>query len=141
MIKKVSRVIGFLLVVGLGLFLLLKFIKTSTLQEMQESLALELGVEIDNFPYPKAFPAGYFYTVLQQGDSRAKVHEIVKGYSMVYHCADYSEIYYYFSTEDNKALRFEILYDEFSKFKSLHTEDHDSRTIRISNCVEGKIED
>jgi len=108
-------------------------------QEKQEKLAKELGVNISDYPYPSAFPEGYYYAILSPDMSIKDVHTIVSGYEKVYHCKTYSEIYYYFSLDDKKSLRFEILYTEQGYFKEFRGEDDNSRTIRLDGCDQGLI--
>jgi hypothetical protein len=103
-------------------------------QEEQEALANLLGVEIQDYAYDSSFPLSYYAVVLETGTPINKVHEIVRGYEKVYHCQSYSEIYYYFSTEDDKALRFVIMYDEQLKISKIYGEDSDSRYIKTEDC-------
>jgi hypothetical protein len=116
------------------------------IRRQQETLAKELSVKIDDYPYRASFPIGYFYIALQPGMNVQEVHSIIRGYKKAYRCKSsgvnfyYSEIYYYFSLEDLKALRFIIFYNEEGGFKRLESEDDDSRTIRIgSDCELGVI--
>jgi hypothetical protein len=108
-------------------------------KEQQQNLARELGVTISDYPYPSAFPEGYYYVVLSTDMSIHDVHMTIMGYEKVYHCNTNSEIYYYFSLDDKKALRFEIIYDEQGLFKEFRGEDDDSRTIRLDGCEQGLI--
>jgi hypothetical protein len=111
----------------------------------QKDLANQLGIKITDYPYPKAFPEGYFYTVLKPGMTVDEVHHVVQDYEKVYRCrssADtrfYSEIYYYFSVKDQGALRFEVFYDQKEKFEKLQGEDNNSSTIRTDDCEIGLI--
>lgn len=123
------------------MFLVLLLVGCNTRHKQQEKLANSLGVQIEDYPYPSSFPNGYFYIKLQSGMTINEIHAIVQGYENVYHCGDYSEIYYYYSQEDNKALRFELLYDEQGRFKQLRGEDDDSRTIRTEGCMPGLIDE
>lgn len=108
-------------------------------QRQQENLAKEFGVRIDDYPFAEAFPEGYFYTILTTEMTINDVHEIVRGYELVYRCKYYSEIYYYYSSDDDKALRFEILYDDQGFIREFRGEDDDSRTIRVDSCEPGLI--
>jgi hypothetical protein len=107
----------------------------------QKDLANELGVSINDYPYRSSFPSGYFYSVLEPGMTLDEVHSIIMGYKKVLNC-DYRrrEVYYYFSTEDTKALRFEIVYDDNLKYWKFRGEDDDSRTIWTKSCEPGLIE-
>jgi hypothetical protein len=81
-------------------------------QTAQQKLAQQLGVRIEDYPYPIGFPSGYYYAVLKPSMGTAEVHTIIREYAAVYHCKQYSEIYYYYSQDEDRALRFEIFYDE-----------------------------
>jgi len=109
----------------------------------QRQLAKELGVKIDDYPSPYAFPDGYFYSVLKPGMTIGQVHNIVKGYRASYNCG-LDEVYYYFSDNDNRAIRFEVDYDyapvgDDYIFINLMTEDDNSRSIHIVGCVPGLL--
>lgn len=109
-------------------------------KRIQEDLAKQLGVKIGDYPYESSFPEGYFYTVLKPGMTINEVHQIVQGYEKVLHCEDIeTEIYYYFSSEDEIALRFAIIYDDQWKFWRLRGEDTNSPSIRIEGCKDGPI--
>jgi hypothetical protein len=109
-------------------------------QQDQIKLAHEIGVKIEDFPSPKAFPVGYYFTILQPGMTLDEVHKTIQGYEVVKNCRNTTEIYYYFSTNDEKALRFEVFYgiDKF-RFESLQGEDKNSKTIRTEGCLPGVI--
>ena len=114
-------------------------IYTSPRERMQLELAKELGVRIEDYPYRKSFPSGYFYTILQPGIPIAEVHNIVRGYEKVLHCGQRSEIYYYFSSELKDAKRFKLLYDGQGKYLDFEGEEDDSRTIHTYGCEPGQI--
>lgn len=105
----------------------------------QERLAEQLGVRIEDYTDPLLFPAGYYYTILKPGMNLNEVHNAIQGYEKVFHCGIYSEIYYYFSKDDSKAIRFVIVYDEEGKYRFIEGEEPDSRTIRLDGCVPGLI--
>jgi hypothetical protein len=104
-----------------------------------EQLASRLGVSIDDYPYPRVFPAGYFDSILEKGMSPSDVHQVVQGYATVWRCGDLRELYYYYSTDDDIALRFMIFYDQDKRFLRLQGEDDDSRTLRTDGCQEGLL--
>ncbi|HVN53757.1 MAG TPA: hypothetical protein VMT46_05455 [Anaerolineaceae bacterium] len=112
----------------------------------QDSLANELGVKVTDYPYQHSFPAGYFNEILKSGMTVDEVHKIIKGYEKAYRCRSpvetyyYREVYYYYSLEDTKALRFQVFFDKQEKFTRLEGEDDDSRTILIKDCELGIIE-
>jgi hypothetical protein len=120
--------------------LILPVLVTTPREKLQKELAIELGVEIQDYPYLHSFPSGYFHTVLKPGMTISEVHEIVRGYKKVLHCEDWAEVYYYFSTELEHAKRFMISYDE-GKFNRFQGEDDDSRTIWTDGCLPGLIEE
>jgi hypothetical protein len=106
----------------------------------QREMAQDYGVRIRDFPEPARFPLGYFYSVLKPGTSIQEVHQLVAGYEAVFACeARSSEIYYYFSQEDGRGLRFEIQYDGDLKFDSLGREDLNERTISLEGCTPGRL--
>ena len=112
----------------------------------QNSLANKLDVKITDYPYQSSFPAGYFNEVLKPGMTIGEVHRIINGYEKAYRCRSlletyyYREVYYYYSTEDTKALRFQIFYDKQEKYTRLEGEDADSRTILTNDCELGIVE-
>jgi hypothetical protein len=106
---------------------------------LQKVLGNDLGIQIGDTFNP-FFPIGYFDSVLKPGMDISEVHKNVIGYKKVFRCYWGEEIYYYFSSEDDKALRFEIFYDDLGKYKELRSEDQNSRTIRVDNCEPGLLE-
>jgi len=108
-------------------------------RRMQQQLAAQLGVEIDDYPYQSAFPDGYFYSALKPGMSIQEVHAIVRGYAKVLQCGDYAEIYYYYDTADTSAHRFRLFFDDDGNFEAFQGEDDDSRTIRTDGCAAGLL--
>jgi hypothetical protein len=108
----------------------------------QKKLAQSLGVEINDYPASYAFPVGYFHEILQPNMTLNEVHTIVRGYISVYNCG-YKEVYYYFSKNDNRAIRFEVIYkpadDGEYLFLKLQTEDDNSRSIHVEKCKSGLI--
>lgn len=108
-------------------------------EKMQEDLANELNIKIQDYLPSYSFPVGYFHAVLHSGMHIQDVHEIVKGYQKVLHCDMYSEIYYYFSTDDDEAERIEVFYDEDGFYQWLEGEDSNSRTIRTDGCEPGLL--
>lgn len=127
---------------GICLFIIMVSIvacTTNPYEKDQEELAKQLEVDLSDYRISD-FPVSYFSTLLQPGISIERVHEIVKGYSKVFSCGNYKEIYYYFHVEDSKAFRFIVLYDSNTlTFIKLDGEDSDSRTIRIEGCNEGLL--
>jgi hypothetical protein len=105
--------------------------------KQQQALAEQLGVKIEDYPYPRIFPHYYFSEILRTGMSPKEVHNIVKGYDEIFVCGDYKEIYYYFSRNDDKALRLQIFYDNDHKYVSLQGEDDNSRYIKTEDCIYG----
>jgi len=81
----------------------------------------------------------YYYSILQPGMNIEEVHGIIKGQKTVYFCGDLIEVYYFYSTDETEALRFEIFYDENGKYINLLGEDSNSRTINLDNCQLGQI--
>jgi len=112
-----------------------------TLENKKErDLAQRLGVDRDAYPENASFPTSYFYETLKPGiTTRKEVHEIVTEYELVLRCSWDSEVYYYYSKDDNKALRFEIWY-ESGKYYKISGED-DSYRINAESCVPGLLPD
>ena len=109
-------------------------------QKQQEELAKKLGVSIEDYPNPLVFPEGYYYSILKKGMSLEEIHSIIVGYQAVFHCGDNLEVYYFFDTRDDKALRFMVFINHQDKtFKELQGEDTNSRTISLYGCEEGVL--
>lgn len=106
----------------------------------QEKLATELGVNISDYPGPRSFPTGYFYTTLNSEMTVEEVHKIVKGYEKVLICTTPSEVYYYFSQDDTKALRFEIVYYR-GKYHDMLGEGDSAGRLSIEGCIPGQMID
>lgn len=106
----------------------------------QRQLAGELGVKPGDYPVPEMFPVGYFRARLQPGMPAAEVQTVVRGYEAAYRCdADGWDVYYYFSGDEARALRFVIAYDRDLHFEYLGTEDANQRTISIEGCIAGRL--
>jgi YD repeat-containing protein len=101
------------------------------LRNKQEVVAKSLEVNIEDYVYPMGFPIGYFYSVLKPGMPYDEVHSIVRGYEGGYRCYAFTEIYYYFSVDDNDAIRFRLTYDDQGRYTEMDGEDPDSRTLGL----------
>ena len=115
-------------------------------RQEQKTLAKELGVKISDYPGEGDFPIGYLEAKLNPGMTYEEVHQVIKGYTAVYSCglnSDFPwEIYYYFSTDDDKAIRYEVLYDIDGILLKTISEDPNSRTIhRGTDCIPGRLGD
>jgi hypothetical protein len=106
----------------------------------RKNLASELGVNLSDYPQ-LGFPVNYFYEVLKPGMSSEEVHKMVIGYKAVFLCDGDSELYYYFSTDDNKADRYLIVYDAKDQIKYTLGEDPNSRELQntVHNCNPGLL--
>jgi hypothetical protein len=109
----------------------------------RNTLAAELGVDLWSWPRPAAFPLGYFFSVLEEGMPRQKVHQIAKGYERVLRCGPDSrgftqEVYYFYSDRDDKALRMQIEYDAQGDLYRVQGEDSNSRVFSVRNCQPGR---
>jgi len=146
LVKKVEPPIFWMLMLvficlgGIVIWWILPVLINSPRERMQMELSKELGVEIQDYPYPSSFPSGYFRSVLKPGMSISEVHEIVQGYEKVVHCSNTREIYYYFSAELRDAKRFQLSYDE-GKYSRFQGEEDDSRTLHSDGCVSGLIQE
>ena len=107
-------------------------------EPQQKRLASDLGININDYPYPMYFPHGYYETKLSPGADIVKVHRIITGYSKVYKCRD-REVYYFFSSGEDYSLRIEVRYNDDLTVESINGEDEDSRTIWLGGCSEGLI--
>jgi hypothetical protein len=105
----------------------------------QQQLAAELGINPAEYPPARVFPYPYFAKVLQVGMTIQNVHAAVHGYKASYRCSPDKEIYYFLTTGDDTALRFEIYYDQERRFEKIVGEDDDSRTIRTEGCEPGLL--
>jgi hypothetical protein len=110
-------------------------------REPQAELAMELGIKVNDYPYPWDFPIGYFTTVIKSGMTYEEVHLIVRGYEQVFSCYESEEIYDYFGTTKEDRLRFEINYDKAGKYVYV-TEENQAEAINIpifNDCTEGLL--
>jgi hypothetical protein len=98
-----------------------------------------ISVSIEDYPSMLYFPYGYFYERLRRGTPISEVHRIVRGYRTSYACDGDREVYYYFSTGRNRALRFEIWYHERLQVIEVAGEDEDYRWISVDNCSPGLL--
>jgi len=126
-------------VLAISLLYISPSVKESNLRRKQEELAIILGVKIEDYPYQVDFPAGYFYSVLKTGMTYDQVHAIVRGYESVYRCYGINEIYYYFSNDDDTALRFRLVYDKQERYIELQGEDPNSRTLGLGPGCSGGL--
>lgn len=106
----------------------------------ERDLAQRLGIDIDAYPHISRFPKSYFLIVLKPDMTRKEVHEIVKEYEQVLHCRRSSEIYYYYSKNDAKALRFKVVYDFDGRYVKLMGED-DSTMLVDEGCAPGLLDE
>jgi hypothetical protein len=106
----------------------------------RKNLASTLGVKLSDYPQ-LGFPMNYFGEVLKPGMSSEEVHKIVIGYKTVFLCDGDSEFYYYFSTDDDKADRFLIVYDVKGKLDYKISEDPNSRSLQnsVDECKPGRF--
>jgi len=135
---------GILFITCLCLFLVVTLLickkEQNSYKDEQQKWAQKHGVKIEDYPYPAVFPVYYFVGNLKKGDSIEKVHDLLQDYEKVYHCDKDAELYYFFSSDNSKALRFVIIYDENIRYKSISTEDKNSGFLDTFGCVaEGAI--
>lgn len=124
-----------------GLFVWIRpLLVTTPREQMQQELAIELGVEIGEYPHPSNFPLGYFFTVLKPGMSISEVHKIVRGYKKALRCGETMEVYYYLGENIEDSVRFWIYYDEQGKFREFQGEG-DSGRRSTSWCSPGLQEE
>lgn len=103
----------------------------------QEKLAETLKVKIEDYPFPRKFPLGYFYSTLKPGMTPDEVHQIMKGYEKAYNCSN-TEMYYFYSQDEAAAERLFIFYSLNGLFEKMQSEDNNSPYwLRSSDCFEG----
>lgn len=107
-------------------------------QEKQETLAKTLGVDVNTNARSAPFPLGYFIGKLP-GSTLEEAHRLIQGYEAVYHCGGNIEVYYYYSTNDNDALRMQVGYDDDKRVIRADGEDSNSRVISIKGCPLGRL--
>lgn len=105
----------------------------------QKQVAIELGVDPQQVDQYKYFPLDYFMEALKPGMVRQEVHRIVRSYEKVFRCGQFTEVYYFYSASDSKALRMQIIYDEQGRYREIRGEDENSRTISVAGCQEGQL--
>jgi hypothetical protein len=119
--------------------------KNVALGNKQQELAATLQVKINNYIDPSGFPIGYFESVLIPGMTYEEVHKIVRGYTQVLNCIgndegvgknDDIEVYFYFSTEDTTAIKFDVWYEN-GKF--IHFTGYDSDAGGLVMNTKGAI--
>jgi len=140
--KRIGFITSLIILICLGLFLANRLftIRNSRIRlRLQENLAAELGVRIKDYPWETDFPEGYFFTILKPGMTIDEITALIKGYEKVYHCKTLSEIFYYFSSEETKALRFEVRFDDKGNYPTIIGEDPNSHTIFLDGCTPGWI--
>jgi len=135
----------------LSIFTLIALLLTSCietypreLREKQELMAQELGVKVNDYGPAIRFPWGYLRVRFIPGMSVKQVHQIIPKYEAVYRCKTDSipsEIYYFFSKDDDKALRIEVVYDEHKHYQFLRPEDKNSAKISVRNCEPGYLDE
>jgi hypothetical protein len=80
-----------------------------SLGKERKALADRWGVNVED--YGMYFLLDYFRDKLHEGMPIDEVHAVMKAYERVFHCGYDAEIYYYYSSDDNLALRIEVLYE------------------------------
>jgi hypothetical protein len=132
-------IISIIFILAASYLIVVPMTKQDALKEKQEALAKSLGVKIQD--YAGTFPTNYFYAVLKPKMTLDEVHGIVRGYERVSNCWGTAELYYYFGTDKNDAIRFMLHYDEQGYFVRLEGEEPDSRTLGVSSgCPDGLLE-
>ena len=121
------------------LFVCVRYINTGIQDRKERDLAQRLGIDRDAYPDNESFPTSYFYKTLKPGITTIKeVHEIVREYELVLQCYRGSEVYYYYSKDDDETLRFEIWYDFDGKYSKILGE-NDSYRINTESCGPGLL--
>jgi len=111
-------------------------------KQMQNDLAAKLGVKIEDYQPEEYFPDSYFWSVLKPGMDISEVHKIVIGYEKVFRCDNFFEIYYYFSSDYEKALIFSILYNDLGKYYDMRMDEEGiHRPAPMDRCEPGLLEE
>jgi hypothetical protein len=108
----------------------------------QQELAMTLAVDINDYPYPKSFPGGYYDRLLNAGMSSEKVHSIIKGFSSVYHCEGFNnnqEIYYFFGDNETNAIVWLVFYDNNKLYEERSESFPGDQTIGGYACSPGLL--
>jgi hypothetical protein len=138
-----KRKISFVLAIAVAtsvLILGMKVYYDMSFRMEQAELAEHLGDDVEGyFPAP-SFPKNYFYSTLKPGMTKATVHKIVVEYKAVFTCSKFSELYYYYSVNNSKAVRFKIIYDFDEKYYKIMGED-DSSNLYDDGCIPGRSDD
>ena len=130
-------VIGVLLLCSL--FWIIPILRSYSYLSQQRQLANILGVSLDDYRQFD-FPFQYFDEALKPGMSIKDVHQIMRGYELVFKCRDWGEIYFYFDRRDKYAFKYLILYDDNKKFESLIVDDiNNSMSVSANGCEEGYL--
>jgi hypothetical protein len=140
----------FLLVAGLCLLCLIPTLADGlNLAYQKRVLAQALKIDTEKYPLHRGFPINYYGDTLTPEMTVTEVHQIIRGYHIAFRCGNDTEIYYYYSGDDRRALRFEVWYNqEYNqsrsaygqmKFSSIRGEDSNSRTISIKGCEPGLL--
>jgi hypothetical protein len=133
-------ILSLLCLSAVAILWILPLITTSPQEGRQQELAKELGVEVDDFPYPHSFPAGYFFTLLKPGMPVSEVHKIVQGYDRAFRCGTTMEAYYYFSENPEETVSFWVFYDKQGGYRELQSEGESSKRS-VSWCSPGLLQE
>lgn len=111
----------------------------------QRRLADQLDVNVKDYSGQYTFPVSYFRTVISQEMNIEDVHKIVTGYEQVFQCGE-SEVYYYFNTSDDNALKFKIYYEQRDlsgkrKFLSVFFNSEYPNIVSSDGCAPGLLEE
>ncbi len=109
-----------------------------SLDKERKALADRWSVNVED--YGLYFPLDYFRAKLHKGMPIDEVHVVIKDYEKVLRCGFSGEVYYYYSADDNLALRIEATYDPYSLlFQGVVGEDWEDGGIGIEGCEPGRL--
>lgn len=130
----------------LTIFLCVSCIETYPrwLRQQQASLAQELGVNMEDYGPAIRFPWGYLESQLTPGMSIREVHQLMPIHAAVYRCENntgtvFTEVYYFFSEDEDRAVRIEVIYLEDGKLRDIRPEDRNSRRLSVIGCDPGYL--
>jgi len=143
MIKKIRLLHIIFLSIAIWVGILVVILSSAVLEnyalaQKQKKLATDLNVKIEDYSYPLVFPLGYFESKLRPGMTVVEVHSIMTHYEIVFNCNERSELYYFFTVDDDKAVRFRIRY-EGDSYIDIQGEDDDSRRFSRDGCKVGLL--
>ena len=115
-------------------------IRSLRYRAQQKQLAEIFEVDLKNYRVVD-FPYQYLAEKLQPGMSTKEIHQIVRGYTEAFKCKDWAEVYFYFSSNEEQAFKYKMLYEN-GQFESFITDDgYNSMGVSINGCERGLLDE